>query len=45
MLGQAVRTQVFDGLLVDLLQDMRFLRVWMKINTMVVEFWNHGVTG
>ena len=45
ILGQAVRTQVVDGLLVDLLQDMRFLRVWMKINTMVVEFRNHGVTG
>jgi hypothetical protein len=27
-LGQAVRTQLVDGLLVDLLQDVRFLRVW-----------------
>jgi hypothetical protein len=26
-LGQAVRTQLVDGLLADLLQDVRFLRV------------------
>jgi hypothetical protein len=26
-LGQAVRTQLVDGLLADLLQDARFLRV------------------
>jgi hypothetical protein len=26
-LGQAVRTQLVGGLLVDLLQDVRFLRV------------------
>jgi hypothetical protein len=26
-LGQAVRTQLADGLLVDLLQDVRFLRM------------------
>ena len=28
-LGQAVRTQLVDGLLADLLQDVRFLRVQM----------------
>jgi hypothetical protein len=27
-LGQAVRTQLVDGLLADLLQDLRFLRVY-----------------
>jgi hypothetical protein len=27
-LGQAVRTQLVDGLLADLLQDVRFLRVY-----------------
>jgi hypothetical protein len=29
-LGQAVRTQVVDGLLADLLQDVRFLRVYIN---------------
>jgi hypothetical protein len=29
-LGQAVRTQFVDGLLADLLQDARFLRVYME---------------
>jgi acid stress-induced BolA-like protein IbaG/YrbA len=29
-LGQTVRTQLVDGLLADLLQDARFLRVYMK---------------
>ena len=29
-LGQAVRTQLVDGLLADLLQDSRFLRVYIK---------------
>jgi hypothetical protein len=28
-LGQAVRTQLVDGLLADLLQDVRFLRVYL----------------
>jgi hypothetical protein len=28
-LGQAVRTQLVDGLLADLLQDVRLLRVYM----------------
>jgi hypothetical protein len=28
-LGQAVRTQLVDGLLADLLQDVRFLRVYV----------------
>ena len=27
-LGQAVRTQLVDGLLADLLQDVRFLRMY-----------------
>jgi hypothetical protein len=29
-LGQAVRTQLVDGLLADLLQDVRFLRVYTR---------------
>jgi hypothetical protein len=29
-LGQAVRTQLVDGLLADLLQDVRFLRVHIR---------------
>jgi hypothetical protein len=37
-LGQAVRTQLVDGLLADLLQDVRFLRVYythVKISHLV----------
>jgi hypothetical protein len=30
-LGQAVRTQLVDGLVADLLQDVRFLHVYMLI--------------
>jgi hypothetical protein len=30
-LGQAVRTQLVDGLLADLLQDARFLRVLVEV--------------
>ena len=30
-LGQAVRTQLVDGLSADLLQDVRFLCLWLSI--------------
>jgi hypothetical protein len=30
-LGQAVRTQLVDGLLADLLQDVRFLRMYSNL--------------
>jgi hypothetical protein len=31
-LGQAVRTQLVDGLLANLLQDVRFVRVYSQFN-------------
>jgi hypothetical protein len=32
-LGQAVRTQLVDGLLADFLQDVRFLHVYRRLDT------------
>jgi hypothetical protein len=43
-LGQAVRTQFVDGLLTDLLQDVRFLRRQQVVLTTCQQIWNKLLT-